>query len=288
MDNGDIIDASKLRGGDIPGVLDLSQVFKEAAVGLEKAAEKFSDMVRDVKLQLLKVEKEQCVEHGIDLEFESDLIYGKMWQTGKLIVAYKECSVCVSERKKSLVNDKLKEIGIPNKTRHATLDNFELQDKTPELVKARKLAHQRVRLQAEKGYGFIVMLGKVGTGKTHLASAVAMKFSNSIFVTQADMIGQLRNTYSNNLSQDELVAKYRKPKVLVIDELSNEVKGVDIAAFLYRIISYRHDNALLTIITSNETFEDVKEILGPKLVDRIKESCVQANFTWDSARKPEQ
>lgn len=265
---------------------DVGRTFESMLPKLKEAEEKFKEHIEKTKAEIAQLSPVMCEIHEdepcpVDMEHT----FGKSWLNEKFSPQYGDCPKCVAERKEILVNEAWRKTGVPQATRHATFENFETRDLDPVMAAKRREALARTRKQVARGNGFIIMVGKYGTGKTHLACAAMRAMGGGQFVTQADMIGALRQTYADNSGQDEMVDKYRNAKVFVLDELTSEVYGKDIAAFLYRILSHRHDNGRLTIITSNEQLDTVLEILGGRLADRIRQSYVVANFVWESARK---
>lgn len=278
-----VLDASP--PDDRCGLVDVGAAFREALPMLEATAEKFANHAKKVRQAMAEMSPELCPEHAIPLEVDWDWTIGLTWKNQRLTPHYKECANCAADNAAAIVNDRWRKLGVPEMTRHATFDNFKVEDANPKFAEARRVALAKLRRQVKIGMGFVLMLGKFGTGKTHLASAAIREAGGGRFVTLADLIGELRQTYTDNTGQDDLVRKYREAKILVLDELTSEVKGTDVAPILYRILSYRHDKSMLTIITSNEELGAALDILGGKLKDRITQNYVVANFTWDSARK---
>lgn len=251
------------------------QIFADMAV----RARDFANGVREDIAKLVPI---PCEDHPHStLLVNEDLSIEKSWIYRKFTVVYFGCPDCAIEKHAIEQRAKWIDCGIPHKVLHATFENF---DVSGDMEKERAL--DKFTTQLKRNKGFIIAVGKWGTGKSHLAAALIKAAGGGIFITEHDLIGELRQTYVDNSGQDSLVNKYRTAKVLVLDEVTPDVKGVDIAPLLYRVLGYRHDNDLLTCITSNEEVEVVMSILGPKIRDRIRESYKIANFTWESHRKP--
>lgn len=261
---------------------DRLQNVSEAFVPMVERFQKSADEAKAFAAQLRKdigiMREEKCIMHECTLLLDWDATFTASWYARKSIRKFQPCLLCEQERLQPLVNEKLRKMGIPEKCLNATFENFIID--TPE----KKAVLDRARLQVSRNRGFIIMSGEKGTGKSHLASAIIKAATFGRFITQADLIGELRETYSGNKSQEKLVDLYRKTKVFVLDELDKEVKGVDIQPFLYRILADRYDKDKLTVITSNEDLNTILEILGERLRDRIKASFVNCKFTWPSYR----
>lgn len=269
------------------GIVDVGAAMQAAIPGLQRAGDFFKRHCETVRAEMAKQPPEVCEEHeDVTLEVDWEQTFGLSWRNDKLTPCYKRCPKCLEER--GIVEGKGKwlKMGIPVKNVDASLDKFIIVDDSPEINAAQEKVMRKVRKQLAQKRGFLIFLGPFGSGKSYLASAILMHEGSGIFVTEADLIGGLRQTYSDNVGQDAFVAKYRDAKVLVLDELTTEVKGVDIAPLLYRILADRYDKGRITVVTSNETLEVALEILGGRLVDRIRESYVVCNLNWPSRRKP--
>lgn len=265
-------------------ITSVGDAIKEILPQLEATQAKLRVFKQELIEKMAALEPEKCIDHPNQvLQVDESETYSRSWKNKSFTVKYKGCSECLRERREASEKDKWITLGIPRKLLHATFENF---DTIGNEMKAK--AAYRFKQHVKLGSGFIVALGKCGTGKSHLAAATIRRVGSGIFVTEHDLIGELRQTYTDNSGQDAMVHRYRSAKVLVLDELTPDVKGTDISPLLYRVLGYRHDNDLLTVITSNDDLKTVKEILGPKLDDRMRESCTIVNFVWESNRKPQQ
>lgn len=280
---------TKSEDTELNGVTDVGEAIAAILPGLEEQTKRSQEFFAEIRAEVAKMAPEFCLDHEEEpLEVDWEKTFGHSWRAQKLDVYYKpKCHICVKEDAEAFVNARWLKMGIPKKVVHATLDNFILEDNDATPAKDRKRALEKVKRQVRHKSGFILMVGKVGTGKSHLGAAAIKAIGGGEFITQYDLVGALRQSYEKG-GQEELVEKYRTAKCFVLDEISTEVKGSDIAPLLYRILSYRYDQGLLTVLTSNETLETIRDVLGIRLADRIRESFVLANFTWESARKPDE
>lgn len=244
-------------------------------------AEEAEVFFKNLKEQIAMQDPVFCEDHeDVELPLDELRTNFQSWQAKTLNIVYGKCPKCDAVFSGSLVNEKWRKMGIPDKLLDCTFENFDQE--TPMQSKA----FYKAELQTKQGCGFLILRGKVGTGKSHLAAGIMKRVGDGIFVTEADLVAELRETYATNSGQEKMVAKYRKPKVLVLDELTLEVKGVDIPQLLYRILGSRYNDNLLTVITSNEPLETIMSILGPRLTDRVKENHRVATLEGESYRKP--
>lgn len=127
----------------------------------------------------------------------------------------------------------------------------------------------------------LFITGAYGCGKTHLAVAICRELlklkthPSIIFKTGAELLLDIRKSFGNdNTSEDEVVSTYTNPDVLVIDDLGAE-KATDWArTTLYVIIDRRDREMLPTIITSNLSLMEIKDILGGRIASRIANSRI--------------
>lgn len=235
-----------------------------------------------LKRKLAQVDREHCPNHeDTPLPVDWDATLSKSWFDSKrrLVIRYGKCPECEKLFQQALVNEKFRNMGIPEKVLHATFNNFDMDSESKRVALAKALK------RLNKGTGFLIMHGSFGTGKSHVAAACLKYSGNGVFITEADLVAELRQTYETG-GGNAMVEKYRSVKLLVLDELSLEVKGVDISQLLYRVLAHRYDKGLLTIITSNEELSVILQILGGKLTDRVREDYQSIKFNWESHRNP--
>ncbi len=123
---------------------------------------------------------------------------------------------------------------------------------------------------------WIVFYGGYGSGKTHLAAAIANEAVRQemtvIFRVVPDLLDQLRAAYDpkSTMSFDDTFSAIREVGVLVLDDLGTENTTAWAREKLFQIINYRATQRLPLIVTSNNIRPDQK--LGidfPGIDDRI-------------------
>jgi DNA replication protein DnaC len=110
----------------------------------------------------------------------------------------------------------------------------------------------------------LILLGGVGLGKTHLATAIGytacLKGYSVLFATAIDVINTLAAAKSAGRLKQEL-KKYTKPALLICDELGYlpiDKAGADL---LFQVISLRYEQGAM-IITSNRVFKEWPKIFN--------------------------
>ena len=178
-----------------------------------------------------------------------------------------------AERKSQMIASKIKSA----KFRQAqTVDNFDFK-------------HNKVVEKIEKAYLALcndisrdnlpsaVFSGNAGLGKTHLARALGyaacQKGLSVLFLTAAEMVNRLAHAQKVfNLEQE--LNKYRRPQVLIIDELGYVSLDTQSSNLFFQVISSRHDQKLGTITTTNLSFGKFNQIfandaIAHAIVDRL-------------------
>lgn len=102
----------------------------------------------------------------------------------------------------------------------------------------------------------VLLLGGTGTGKTHLASALAYeacaKGHSVRFTTAANLVNELAEAYDER-SLGRTVARYARLDLLVLDELGYLPLGPQAAQLLFQVIAERSERKA-TVITTNLPF----------------------------------
>lgn len=139
------------------------------------------------------------------------------------------------------------------------------------------------------GMGLVIM-GEVGTGKSHLAAALANEaVSRGIrvsWVNTVDLLLRMEWEYRREEGHPwPLIEKYGAVPVLVLDDLGREKASESKRQLLYSILNRRKDNFLVTIATTNKTqLELEKEQIGEASVSRLWEMCKWTILTGGDRR----
>lgn len=146
---------------------------------------------------------------------------------------------------------------------------------------------------AKGGRGNIVMCGGVGTGKTMLAcaavNALLSKGKRCRIIKLIDLIRELKDTWRRNSESNEikLIKHYATLDLLVLDEVGLQFDSDTEKLFIFDVIDGRYQNMLPTILISNLDITGVKQAIGDRVVDRLREDGGKVlAFRGDSQRKP--
>jgi len=140
----------------------------------------------------------------------------------------------------------------------------------------------------------VIFLGKSGTGKTHLATALGMEACTSgyrtRFVTGCGLANELIEARDEKIFS-RVIKRYAGYGLLIIDELGYVPFSKEGAELLFQVLAERHEKRPV-IITTNMGFGDWTQIFGDPnltgaLLDRITHKAHIINCTWESYRLKE-
>jgi DNA replication protein DnaC len=137
----------------------------------------------------------------------------------------------------------------------------------------------------------VIFLGRSGTGKTHLATALGMEACRqgvrTRFVTGCALANELIEARDEKLLS-RVMKRYRSYGLLIVDELGYVPFSKEGAELLFQVLAERHEKKSV-IITTNLGFGDWTQIFGDPtltaaLLDRITHKAHVINCSWESYR----
>jgi len=128
----------------------------------------------------------------------------------------------------------------------------------------------------------LLLVGKAGRGKTHLAVGIAKalireKGIECVFYDYADLLKQIQDSYNPSVQATELglLRPVFKAEVLVLDDLGS-VRPTEWRWDTVRLIlNTRYNDSLTTIITTNFADEPAAGVVDPDAL-RVSESFATA------------
>lgn len=245
------------------------------------------------------------------------LKYGQVWKPGSdkptEIRIMCECesreeaerkSRAIAEGRRIIRQSMLKASGMLARQQSQTFAGFAPTQK-------QKAAYSAARsFSADKGTG-LVICGGVGSGKTHLAAAIAHDiidryeiddewaldaakesktggyiggFSPVYFISSTELMSSLRAAM-NKGEHSPAMQRCKSAQVLILDDLGAEKPSDWTVERIFEIIDHRYSSCRPTVITTNCTADELKRQIGTRSYDRIKETCRYVTITETSRRQ---
>jgi len=270
---------------------------------LEKYLAEISQPPKEIENTRLYINPAICDKHG---QFEQRI---REMHAGQrvLTTSKSECPECLKDRIKQCRADhkeqerRIKEnqierlmsmLQLPERFAGSTLENYQpVNDEAARCLKLCKAYAAKWPERLKQGGG-LVMCGKPGTGKNHLALAIAKhvinEHQNSALFTTALRIARLfKSTWSKNSerTEAEVIRIYTDPELLIIDEVGVQFGSEAEKLILFEIINTRYERMMPTILISNLPKDELSAFIGERVIDRMNDGggCTLA-FTWDSYR----
>jgi DNA replication protein DnaC len=165
------------------------------------------------------------------------------------------CKLAEQERR---LQEELAHLSNLKSFRDKTFDRFD-----PNVPGVRR-AYLRAVEYAQQPQGWLILFGGYGTGKTHLAAAIAnavlRRKQRVIFAIVPDLLDHLRATFGPDspVAYDNRFELIREVSLLILDDLGTENTTPWAREKLYQLINHRYNEVLPTVITSN---------LAPEAID---------------------
>lgn len=233
----------------------------------------------------------ECATHGA---FESRQIIGRIWsscpQCEDLRRAEEAREADEQERKTREARQQklLGRAAIPARFIGRSFENFKAETDAQRgaLTVLRDYAENFDR-NAQAGRG-LVLSGKPGTGKSHLAGAVLQAHIGRevLYATCMDVIRMVRETWrkDSERSERQVLAYLGGLDLLVIDEMGVQYGTEGEQTVLFDVLDRRYREVKPTILLTNQDAEGLKAYLGERIFDRIRETSRWVAFDWASYR----
>lgn len=251
---------------------------------------------------------EVCSAHGA---YESRCHFGTHWSAcPRCEEREKEESMAKMDaaRRLARMERRLLLSGLRGRFELTTFENFEVS--TDEQRRVLSECRDFIGGFREQRGGGLTLIGRPGTGKSHLGSAMVNALirehdTAAMILSGREIVRMLRSTWGNRRqpilgtfnssdsgyievslpdTEDEMLEMLGRVPLLVIDEIGVQF-GTDAEMVqLFEVIDRRYQYQLPTVILSNLTGAELKRALGDRAYDRIREGARMLACRWDSHR----
>lgn len=210
-------------------------------------------------------------------------------------VSCAKCGLELIEREKQLEQEQRKEkhleillnsAQLPKRHQKCTFANFDAVSGSPQDL-ARTQAFAHVSRQKQNN---VLFVGRTGTGKTHLACAMArtlIQQGKSVhYTTSASFINNVMDKWGkNDSSQKSEIEKFASFDVLIVDEYGLYDQSEKRLEIIHQLLYARYDEEKPTILISNFTLAELQKNLGDRLWSRFQDGgLLTIEFGWNDRR----
>ncbi len=154
-----------------------------------------------------------------------------------------------------------------------------------------KEAFDKCKQYAEAPSGWMLLQGPYGSGKTHLAAAIANHSIRvcrlkSLFMIVPDLLDHLREAFNPNSDStyDERFETIRSVPLLVLDDLGTENATTWAREKLFQVVNHRYNAQLPTVITTNQDLDLIDGRIQSRISDRTLVTRVMLEGVPDHRR----
>lgn len=203
---------------------------------------------------------------------------------------------------KEKINKLMIDSGIKERFKRRTFDNFIVKTEQEKKAKAiaMRFAENFLTTVVPKG-SCLRFEGTNGTGKTHLAAAIALDLINKgvpvIFKSVGDLFFDIQKAFNKGeKTKEEILDVYKNVDLLIIDDIDKAKFTKWNVSALYSIINDRYENMKPMVITANNGNDDLARIMTPEdgernvaeaIVSRLCEDFTVIMLTGKDKRKGE-
>ncbi len=136
-----------------------------------------------------------------------------------------------------------------------------------------KAAYEAAREFARDPRGWLILSGPAGSGKTHLAAAIAneriKQGKPAFFISTPDLLDRLRSAFSpaSEVGYDAIFDQVKSAPLLILDDLGVQTSTPWAREKLDQLLNYRYNAELPTVIVTLTPARELEERLASRLAN---------------------
>lgn len=238
-----------------------------------------------------------CEKHG---EYASKNYYGSMWSgcakcAQETEDAKRAEAVAAARREKT--DARLRLSGLEGRFFETTFADFDAA--TPQQQKVLQACRDYAAGVSFDGGSGLWLIGPPGTGKTHLGGAMVRyvieeRQHSAAIHSGREIIRMLRSTWGNKehgrtwdgraTTEEDMINDLGRMALLVIDEIGVGFGSDSEHVQLFDVIDLRYKYRRPTVLLSNLPTKGLKEAMGDRAYDRLREGAQVLACNWESHR----
>lgn len=207
------------------------------------------------------------------------------------------CDAEIKACRKAKIDNTIDVSGVKRRFRRRTFTSFDVDKKGQLAAYSEAKSYALTFGDALEDGGGLYFYGNNGTGKTHLAAAIALELLSQnvcvVFRTFEDLLRDIKETFADERSEKEVFKAYTEADLLIIDDLGKGRCTEWSTAMLFSIVNARYEDCKPMIVTANYSFDELADELTPKgcsdgdalgVVSRLKGCCKPIPMFGDDMR----
>lgn len=187
-------------------------------------------------------------------------------------------------------------MGVPKRFCKYTLADFKTAGGNPILKTVKNLVKEYledIHQNAEDGMG-ICFMGSNGVGKSMLSCIILKEFYRNRYSCQRVTFSRYISEYTNgwgaskedrDVAEQSLLERYKSVEFLVLEEIGKEIDSRIAKPILEDLLRYREEHSLVTVICTNLSPENLREMYGASVCSLINGNMTTISITSDDYRR---